>query len=593
MTGPRPRSLPRQIHTLFAAGTFSGLSDRQLLEHFLAGDDPVSEMAFAVLVERHGPMVLGVCRRILVDSHLAEDAFQATFLVLVERAHSVRVEGSLGKWLFGVATRVATHARREARRWRAQEKSGCERLEAAAAERTTSTAELAELRSIVADELAQLPERSRAVVATCALEGASHEEAARRLGVPVGTVKSRLARARVRLHRRLIRRGITTPDLAIAAPLFAPTLPLELVQNTTSAARALSARGLAAAESIPARVAALAEGVLQNMLLSKLRIAAGALLVVLAASAVAIGQATAQKAAEPTGAGAGDPNSTVRRTNFRDDEADIALLDRAWADAIPRRDTAFVSRILADDFAGIDPAGNTFTRATYLSDVGAGAFSNDRIELEEVRPRLYGDVAVVTSLIKLNGAPNGGRMTNVYVKRQDRWRCVTSHASGCTEAFGVVPAPGFGPETVRAAWAKATIIRLWFPCRVEEVFAKAGQSVTDGDPLLSATSDELAALKVRIRAETELFQQNKKFLQESRRYSKAISREERTKREAAQQELNHKHLRDSSLLSRYLNDGGRGVWVVRDDANDDAAVGLRASRCRNRRPNRGGAGSRV
>ena len=129
-------------------------------------------------------------------------------------------------------------------------------------------------------------------------------------------------------------------------------------------------------------------------------------------------------------------------------------------------------------------------------------------------------------------------MTNVYVKRQDRWRCVTSHASGCTEAFGVVPAPGFGPETVRAAWAKATIIRLWFPCCVEEVFAKAGQSVTDGDPLLSATSDELAALKIRIREETELFQQNKKFLQESRRYSKAISREERTKLEAAQQELN-------------------------------------------------------
>ena len=86
MSGPRPRSLPRQIHTLFAAGTFSGLSDRQLLERFLAGDDPVSEMAFAVLVERHGPMVLGVCRRILGHSHDAEDAFQATFLVLVERA---------------------------------------------------------------------------------------------------------------------------------------------------------------------------------------------------------------------------------------------------------------------------------------------------------------------------------------------------------------------------------------------------------------------------------------------------------------------------------------------------------------------------
>jgi DNA-directed RNA polymerase specialized sigma24 family protein len=132
MTGPGSRSLPRQIHALFATGTFSGLSDRQLLELFLAGDEPVAEMAFAVLVERHGPMVLGVCRRILVDFHLAEDAFQATFLVLAKRAHSVRVEGSLGKWLFGVATRVASRARSEARRWRAREKSGCEPLRAVA-----------------------------------------------------------------------------------------------------------------------------------------------------------------------------------------------------------------------------------------------------------------------------------------------------------------------------------------------------------------------------------------------------------------------------------------------------------------------------
>ena len=96
MPRSQPRSWSRQIQSLFAAGTLSGLSDRELLDRFLARGDTVAEMAFAVLVERHGPMVLGVCRRILGDPHDAEDAFQATFLVLVKRAHSVRVDGSLG-----------------------------------------------------------------------------------------------------------------------------------------------------------------------------------------------------------------------------------------------------------------------------------------------------------------------------------------------------------------------------------------------------------------------------------------------------------------------------------------------------------------
>ena len=114
----------RQVQALLGAGTFSGLSDRQLLERFLERRDEVAELAFAVLVERHGPMVLGVCRRIVGDPHDAEDAFQATFLVLARRARSIRVEGSLGRWLFGVATRVATRARSDDRRRRLRERSG-------------------------------------------------------------------------------------------------------------------------------------------------------------------------------------------------------------------------------------------------------------------------------------------------------------------------------------------------------------------------------------------------------------------------------------------------------------------------------------
>src|SRR5215469_6603264 len=99
MVGQRTGVILRQLQALLTAGTFSGLSDRQLLERFLERRDDVAELAFAVLVERHGPMVLGVCRRILRDLHDADDAFQATFLVLASKGRSVRVEGSLGRWL--------------------------------------------------------------------------------------------------------------------------------------------------------------------------------------------------------------------------------------------------------------------------------------------------------------------------------------------------------------------------------------------------------------------------------------------------------------------------------------------------------------
>src|SRR5262245_1029724 len=129
MIGPNSGMFLRQIHALFHRGTFSGLSDRELLDRFLARRDEVSELAFAALVERHGPMVLGVCRRFLVDPHEAEDAFQATFLVLVRKAGSIRVEGSVGRWLFGVATRVASRARADARRRRGRERPGLDRLD--------------------------------------------------------------------------------------------------------------------------------------------------------------------------------------------------------------------------------------------------------------------------------------------------------------------------------------------------------------------------------------------------------------------------------------------------------------------------------
>ena len=166
-------------------------------------------------------MVLGVCRRILRDPHDAEDAFQATFLVLARRGRSIRVEGSLGRWLFGVATRVATRARSDEMRRRARERPGLDRLEPAGPDASSPESDRAEIQAIIAMEIAGLPARFQAAVLLCDLEGRSYEEAARRLGWPLGTVKSRLSRGRARLRERLTRRGLAPADSSIVTALLA------------------------------------------------------------------------------------------------------------------------------------------------------------------------------------------------------------------------------------------------------------------------------------------------------------------------------------------------------------------------------------
>ena len=156
----------------------------------------------------HGPMVLGVCRRILRDGHDVEDAFQATFLVLVKRAGSIRDPGRLGPWLHGVARRVAMRARAEALRRRShQDPSGPAAVAEEPAVRPTSRAEGDDVLGVIDEEVARLPSRYRDAVVLCDLEGRSYAEAARRLSCPMGTLQSRLARGRARLRTRLVRRG--------------------------------------------------------------------------------------------------------------------------------------------------------------------------------------------------------------------------------------------------------------------------------------------------------------------------------------------------------------------------------------------------
>jgi RNA polymerase sigma factor (sigma-70 family) len=182
-----------------------------LLERVARRDADEAEEAFAVLIERHGRMVLGVCRRMLGRHGDVEDAFQATFLVLVRRVAAVRIADSLGPWLYGVSRRVAARARREAARRRTWGVPGGEDGTVPATDPGH-----AEWLAILDEEIGRLPEQRDAIV-LCDLEGVPHEEAARRFGCPVGTVESRLSRGRLRLRERLVRRGVAPTAAALWA----------------------------------------------------------------------------------------------------------------------------------------------------------------------------------------------------------------------------------------------------------------------------------------------------------------------------------------------------------------------------------------
>jgi RNA polymerase sigma factor (sigma-70 family) len=250
----------RDIHTLFHDGTSNGLTDAQLLDRFRARSDlDSSEAAFAGLMARHGPMVLGVCRRALRNPDDVADAFQATFLILVRKAGSVRVDDSLGRWLYGVSRRVSVRAKLAEARRSARQVPGVDIAAAPA-----NDAGLDELRDVLDEEIGRLPEKFRSAVVLCELEGFGHHEAARRLGCAAGTVKSRLSRAREKLRSRLIRRGIAPAALSFYVGSTSASVPAELMATTISAATG-GANAL-----IPPAVTLLIQGVLRAMLLKKM-----------------------------------------------------------------------------------------------------------------------------------------------------------------------------------------------------------------------------------------------------------------------------------------------------------------------------------
>jgi RNA polymerase sigma factor (sigma-70 family) len=259
----------QQIHRLFERGSLSGLSEWQLLDRYASRRD---EAAFEALVARHGPMVLGVCRRVLDDPHAVEDAFQATFLVLVRKARTLGERDAIGHWLYGVACRVALRARCEAARRRSREVPvGGIEVEVPATDPGRD-----DLARILDVELSRLPAKYRAPVVLCYLEGLTHEEAAHQLHWPIGSVKGRLARARDLLRVRLARRGLapTAGLLAATTTAQATAAVPDSLREATVQAVFHCASGRAAAEVVSASVVRLTEGVLSTMFLTKLKVTA-------------------------------------------------------------------------------------------------------------------------------------------------------------------------------------------------------------------------------------------------------------------------------------------------------------------------------
>jgi RNA polymerase sigma factor (sigma-70 family) len=271
MAGSHLNSFIRHLRGVLATRESAGLTEAELWKRYVHEHD---EAAFATLLHRHGPMVLRVCRGILRNEHDAEDAFQATFLILVRRATSLRSPDTIANWLYGVARRTALEAKGAAAQRRKKEAAILPKM-------ATPEVVYDDLRSALGQELEQLAQKYRSAVILCDLEGRTRQEVARQLGWPEGTVASRLARGRSMLAKRLARRGFTGAFVAgvLGDGTASACLPTGLVTSTIRAACLSTTKEATARAFFSAKAIALAEGVLKSMLLTKVKIVVSALLV--------------------------------------------------------------------------------------------------------------------------------------------------------------------------------------------------------------------------------------------------------------------------------------------------------------------------
>jgi RNA polymerase sigma factor (sigma-70 family) len=276
-------------------------TDGQLLEAFIARRE---EAAFEALVQRHGPMVLSVCRRVLRDAFAAEDAFQATFLVLARKASAIGDRDLVGHWLYRVAYHAALRAKASSQRHYLTERRAGSMAQIKASAKETGE----DLQPLLDEELNRLPEKYRVPFVLCEMEGRTRKEVSRHLGCPEGTLSSRLARARQLLASRLSKRGLAISGGLLAASVPAAAraaLSASLVRSTVRAAMSAAAGQALAAGTVSPQAAALADGVMRTMWLTKLK-----LFVVILVGLVLLGTgigALLQAGAEPTGASQAAP----------------------------------------------------------------------------------------------------------------------------------------------------------------------------------------------------------------------------------------------------------------------------------------------
>jgi RNA polymerase sigma factor (sigma-70 family) len=428
----------RQLHGMVSTKASEDASDGELLARFVARRD---EAAFVALLHRHGPMVLHVCRRIQGNDHDAEDAFQATFLLFARKAGSIRKAESVAGWLHAVARRLARAARDQGARRQARERR------AADMRKTPGTPDKAwqELEATLHEALTQVPETYRAPLLLCYLQGKTQEEAARQLGCPLGTIRSRLARGRSRLKRVLERRGVRLSAAALAVALAGSSATAAvrptLLQATAQAALAYAADRPAAA-LVSARAAALLEGGLQAMQTAKLKTATAVVLLVgalgLGAGALAThALADPERAPAPPQGAAGpeDRHETTVRGRVLDSDsqplagATLFVPVLGPAEPIPGQKISMerVGTTGDDGRFSVTLSAPASHRRSYLIAHAAGR-GVDWVELGESKPpegvtlRLPKDVPITGLVMNTEGKPVAGvsvSATAVYVPAKE------------------------------------------------------------------------------------------------------------------------------------------------------------------------------
>ncbi len=387
--------LLRFIRTIRSQGSDDGCSDRHLLARFAAQRD---EAAFAAIVQRHGPMVLAVCRRLLRDAQQAEDAFQATFLVLVRKAGSLGKPDALGNWLYGVAYRTSLKIKGCLSRLHLREQALIH--EPCAADGLDATS-LLEMRSVLDQELLRLPERYRSAIVLCYLQGKTHEQAARELGCPRETISTRVMRGRERLRRRLVDRGICLSAgllaVGLAESMARGSVPASLVGATVRAGLLYAAEKTVASAAWSSQ-AAFVELFVRSLFVGKLKIIS-AVAMTLALAGVGAGMVAQH--------GLGDlaPASCLLSQCVPDESLRSAL--------VPKEDEGWLGVVLDGNQEAGPPA--ILSVLEYSPAEKADFQDGDRIL--QIGDREAKDVPTAIELVR---ALKPGQRTTVKIQRQDR-----------------------------------------------------------------------------------------------------------------------------------------------------------------------------